>query len=364
MPERSGLDKNDSVGPHMSRSWTKGAAPRGYHSLMGKPTIIDLAKHLGISKTTVADALKGSGRVADETRARVMEAAKEIGYVSNRAARQLRESSTGAIALYVPQRVRNMSFYMPFALGVADEAAKHGYDLTLVSDRSADRSGWTHVDGAILVDAMMGDPVVQSLIRSPVPIVTAGRIAGFPDARSSGIVEIEHTKMCGEILDAMASRGAEHPALICPEPGDESSWVRQIVLGYKEWCVRKNIRQVIEVVSSFPTNAQLEASLVDALSGGDVDSLLFGWQDVAQRAEAALTRIGHGLGKVKLASLLSSKDNLNESYIAGLDLQPYEFGQRTAALLREAISSPPATPAHQLHEALVIQPDGGANTRT
>ncbi|YCH09165.1 hypothetical protein ACTAQJ_06190 [Arthrobacter sp. alpha11c] len=131
-----------------------------------------------------------------------------------------------------------------------------------------------------------------------------------------------------------------------------------------ESCDRNNVRPVIEVVSSFPTNAQLEASLVDALSGGDVDSLLFGWQDVAQRAEAALTRIGHGLGKVKLASLLSSKDNLNESYIAGLDLQPYEFGQRTAALLREAISSPPATPAHQLHKALVIQPDGGAITST
>ncbi|ALV42108.1 hypothetical protein AU252_13870 [Pseudarthrobacter sulfonivorans] len=327
---------------------------------MGKPTIIDLARHLGISKTTVADALKGSGRVAEETRAKVMAAAQEAGYVSNRAARQLRESSTGAIALYVPQRVRNMSFYMPFALGVADEAAKHGYDLTLVSDRSADRSGWAHVDGVILVDAMMGDPVVQSLLPASLPIVTAGRVAGFPEDRAAGTVEIEHAKMCGEILDAMASHGAEHPALICPEPGDEYSWARQIVAGYQEWCTRRNIRPVMEVVSSFPTNVELEASLADALSGGDVDSLLFGWQDVAQRAEAALTRIGQHPGKVKLASLLSSQDNLNDSYVAGLDLQPYEFGQKTAAVLCESISTPPLTPAHQVHEALVVLPvDGG-----
>ncbi|MET3368487.1 UNVERIFIED_CONTAM: DNA-binding LacI/PurR family transcriptional regulator [Jeotgalibacillus campisalis] len=323
---------------------------------MGKPTIIDLAKHLGISKTTVADALKGSGRVADETRAKVAAAAKEIGYVSNRAARQLRESSTGAIALYVPQRVRNMSFYMPFALGVADEAAKHGYDLTLVSDRAADRSGWTHVDGAILVDAMMDDPVVQSLLPASVPIVTAGRVAGLPEDRIAGIIEIEHAKMCGEVLDAMAMRGARHPALICPEPGDEYSWARQIVAGYKQWCSGRNLRPVIEIVSSFPTNAELEASLTNALSSGSIDSLLFGWQDVAQRAEAALIRIGHNPGQVKLASLLSSQDSLNDSYVAGLNLQPYEFGLQTAAVLCASISTPQLNPTHQVHEALVVLP--------
>jgi len=328
-----------------------------YHSVMGKPTIIDLARHLGISKTTVADALRGSGRVAEETRVKVMAAAEEIGYVQNRAARQLRESSTDAVALYVPQRVRNMSFYMPFALGVADEAAKHGYDLTLIADRSADRSGWAHVDGAILVDAMMNDPVVQSLLRTSLPLVTAGRVAGLPEERAAGTVEIEHAKMCGEILDAMTARGAAHVALVCPEPGDEYSWARQIVAGYEEWCIRRNVRPVMEVVSSFPTNIELEASLVDALSGSDVDSLLFGWQDVALRAEAALTRLGHRPGEIKLASLLSSQDNLHDSYLAGLDLRPYEFGQKTAALLCESISKPTRAPVHQIHAALVVLPE-------
>lgn len=119
----------------------------------------------------------------------------------------------------------------------------------------------------------------------------------------------------------------------------------------------------MEVVSSFPTNVELEASLADALSRGDVDSLLFGWQDVAQRAEAALTRIGQRPGNVKLASLQSSQDTLNDSYVAGLDLQPYEFGQKTAAVLCESISTPTLTPVHQVHEALVVLPaDGGTTT--
>lgn len=334
-----------------------------YHLVMGKPTIIDLARHLGISKTTVADALRGSGRVAEETRAKVMAAAEEIGYVQNRAARQLRERSTDAVALYVPQRVRNMSFYMPFALGVADEAAKHGYDLTLISDRSADRSRWAHVDGAILVDAMMNDPVVQSLLRSPLPLVTAGRVAGLPVGRAAATVEIEHARMCGEILDAMASRGASHVALICPEPGDEYSWSRQIVAGYRQWCAIRDLRPVIKTVSSFPTNNELEESLMKVLSGGDIDSILFGWQDIALRAEAALTRLRPRHVDTKLASLLSSQDNLHDSYLAGLDLRPYEFGQEAAAVLCDAISTPPTTPIHQIHAAVVVIPDAKTETQ-
>lgn len=176
--------------------------------------------------------------------------------------------------------------------------------------------------------------------------------------------QVRRFRMCGEILDVMASHGAEHPALICPEPGDEYSWARQIVAGYQEWCTRRNIRPVMEVVSSFPTNGGLEASLADALSRGDVDSLLFGWQDVAQRAEAALTRIGQRPGKVQLASLLNAQDTLNDSYVAGLDLQPCEFGQKTAAVLCESISTPTLSPVHQVHQALVVLPaDGGITAR-
>lgn len=324
---------------------------------MSKPTIIDLARYLGISKTTVADALKGSGRVAEETRAKVVAAAQEIGYAPNRAARQLRENSTGAIALYVPQRVRNMSFYMPFALGTADKAAEHGYDLTLVSDRSAGTSSWAHVDGAILVDAMMQDSVVKSLLSTNLPLVTAGRVAGFPENRASGTVEIEHARMCTELLDVMAAGGAQHVALVCPEPGDEYSWARQVVAGYEGWCRKRGVNPVIEVVGSFPSNPELETALDDALVRGAADSLLFGWQDVALRAEAALNRRGYTAGQnVRLASFLSSPDNLHATYLAGLDLRPYEFGQATAELLCKAVSEPLAVKTHLVHDASIVYP--------
>src|SRR5436309_3325474 len=54
------------------------------------PTIIDLAAHVGVSKTTVSRALNGSPRVAPATRARVFEAIEELGFQVNLAARSLR----------------------------------------------------------------------------------------------------------------------------------------------------------------------------------------------------------------------------------------------------------------------------------
>lgn len=327
---------------------------------MGNPTIIDLAARLGISKTTVADALKGSGRVSEETRERVQKAALEIGYVSNRAARQLRGSKTGAIALYVPPGVRNMSFYMPFALGVADQAAEYGYDLTLIAQRPSGAAGvraWSHFEGVIIVDALVDDPVVQSLMMNSVPVVTAGRVAGFPDRRVRGIIEIQHAKMCTAVLDGMASLGVTNPALISPEPADQYSWSRQIIEGYGQWCASRRVTPTAVSIPSFPSNAELEAALRRAVSDERTDAIIFGWQDIAVRAEAILTRMGYHAGEnLELASLVSSQENFHDTYIAGLDLRPNEFGHAAAKLLREVIESPEAPPIHRQHEARTIFP--------
>jgi len=50
---------------------------------MPTPTLRTLAKTLGLSRTTVSDALRGSPRVKAETLQRVQTAAKEAGYERN-----------------------------------------------------------------------------------------------------------------------------------------------------------------------------------------------------------------------------------------------------------------------------------------
>ena len=50
---------------------------------MQKPTMADVAKAVGVSKNTVSLALRGSPRIAEETRKRVEEAAESMGYQLN-----------------------------------------------------------------------------------------------------------------------------------------------------------------------------------------------------------------------------------------------------------------------------------------
>ena len=53
---------------------------RGNVSSMKAPSIRSIAKQLGLSRSTVSDALSGKARVAQETRQRVLAYAKEAGY--------------------------------------------------------------------------------------------------------------------------------------------------------------------------------------------------------------------------------------------------------------------------------------------
>ena len=54
-------------------------------------TVIDLARRAGVSKSTVSLVLQGSELVQATTRARVQDAIRELGYVYNRGAANLRQ---------------------------------------------------------------------------------------------------------------------------------------------------------------------------------------------------------------------------------------------------------------------------------
>ncbi len=62
-------------------------------------TIIDIARHIGMSKTTVSDALSGNGRLLQETRDIVLQAAKELNYQAHPHAQSLRKKNSGEIVL-------------------------------------------------------------------------------------------------------------------------------------------------------------------------------------------------------------------------------------------------------------------------
>jgi len=124
-------------------------------------------------------------------------------------------------------------------------------------------------------------------------VVTTGRVAGFPDSRVRGIIEIQPAKMCAAVLDGMAGLGVSHPVLISPKPAAQYSWSRQIIEEYGQWCVSRRVTPTAVSLPPFPSNTSWKARCKEP----SIDAIIFGWQDIAVRAGAILARMGYHAGE-------------------------------------------------------------------
>ena len=91
---------------------------------MGRTTLIDVARHCGVSRATVSLVLNDSPLVATATRDRVRSAMSELGYVYNRAAASLRTQRSDAIGVVVTQ-ITN-PYFAEFTTGLQDVLTDSG----------------------------------------------------------------------------------------------------------------------------------------------------------------------------------------------------------------------------------------------
>ncbi|MGA5899811.1 LacI family DNA-binding transcriptional regulator [Streptomyces venetus] len=96
-----------------------------------RPTSRDVAQAAGVSQAAVSLVLgdKWRGRVAEATAERVREAARELGYRPNLAARNLRLGHTRTVLLVVP--ALTTEFFAGVYTGAARVAAEHGFGVVL-----------------------------------------------------------------------------------------------------------------------------------------------------------------------------------------------------------------------------------------
>jgi DNA-binding LacI/PurR family transcriptional regulator len=294
-------------------------------------TIVDLAGELGLSKSLVANALHGYGRVSPETRERVVSAARRMGYTPNQQARNLRALRSGSIGVLMPPGVRSFAFYMEFTFGVLDRAAERETDVVLLA-RSPEALGKRlDVDGAVVVDPVAGDKMVETLVRAQVPLVSAGRVLGQEDAAS--VVEIDHTRLVADILDRLRAQGIQRPALICADRTLDTAWSRDIRESYLSWTRRRDVAPLYRPVSpdvDTPTIAAAAADLVDR----GADALLTGPQGFAARLLPMLRQRGLSVPDFPLVSLVADpQTELADPRLTAVDLAPRAFGWAVADVL-------------------------------
>ncbi|GHE26782.1 LacI family DNA-binding transcriptional regulator [Streptomyces vinaceus] len=183
------------------------------------PTIADVARVAGVSRTTVSHALNGLGKVDPRTRERIKQVAAELGYRPNLRAQRLRHGQAKAIALAssmpfaVAGGASRLGFYMEIAAAAAESALLHEYALVLVPPvRSGSGLHSVDIDGAIVVEPDVDDPATARLRERGLPYVALGRPVS-PDEQAP-YVDLRGGLVTEMLLTHLREQGAERPALI------------------------------------------------------------------------------------------------------------------------------------------------------
>lgn len=95
-----------------------------------KITIVDIAKKLNITPSTVSRALANNERVSIKTRELVKRTAEEMGYQPNILASSLRKGTSDTIGMVVPRI--NRHFFSNVICGVEEVLNESGYNLTII----------------------------------------------------------------------------------------------------------------------------------------------------------------------------------------------------------------------------------------
>ena len=187
--------------------------------LMRRPTIVDIAKAAGVSKGAVSYALNGRPGVSKETRERILEIARELGWAPSGPARALSPGGRiGAIGLVIDRPAHSLGlepFFMQLISGIETELTASGVDLLLqvTEDTGAEIAVYRRwaaerrVDGVVLVDLRVDDPRVEAVEELSLPAVMLG---GPEGVGSLPCLYTDDAASVREVVHYLAALGHRH----------------------------------------------------------------------------------------------------------------------------------------------------------
>ncbi len=181
----------------------------------GRSTSYDVAKRAGVSQSAVSRSFRSGASISPETKTRVLEAARELGYRPNAIASGLITKRSNMVAVLISTQAR---LYYPEVLAQLTQLLSQNdlrvllFDLKTEGDvDNALHQVWRYwVDGAI-VAAHLTAPQVRSFTSHDVPIVLYNRF-GEGEAVSSVVCD----SVAGErmLVGALIEAGHERFGIV------------------------------------------------------------------------------------------------------------------------------------------------------
>ncbi len=142
----------------------------------------DIAAECGVSIASVSKALNDHRDIGPETKARIKNVAREMGYVPNAAAKSMKTNRTHNIGVLFMDEANSGLTHDYFA-NVLDSfkraVEKEGYDITFISnDRTRpgrasylEHARYRRFDGVVIACVRYDDPEVMELVAGNIPLV-------------------------------------------------------------------------------------------------------------------------------------------------------------------------------------------------
>lgn len=201
-------------------------------------TILDIARELGISKSTVSRALSGdTSNVKAATIEKILETARRMGYHRNELAVNLRKQSTHNIGIIIPEIIT--SFYMNFVNHVQSILRTEGYKVIIsVSNESPEQERENiqmleqiRVDGILMsvCNKDKNQDIYNKVIERGIPIVFFDRTL---ERKQASQVRMDDNIMSFFMVEALIDQGRKHIVHI-PGPSYIRNGYDRLV-GYRE----------------------------------------------------------------------------------------------------------------------------------
>ncbi len=319
-----------------------------------RATINDIAKRAGVSKTTVSFAFNNPSKISRETYARIMEVAREIGYVPDPVARTLAMRQTGAIALLLPQSIHEV-FLNPYISeimrGIGFACDREGLTLSVVSPLKGVLSTAIRnaaVDGVITLGIGAGMSVLELFDQRRLPFVT---IDGGID---SGLVNvgIDDALAAETVMESVLDRGHETVAVFMlksvtvADAGTHFSHTNDLRLGGFNAALRRRGLSFSQTgpVRVYHTEATLDsgrAAVRDLIGSGEMPTAIVCLADIQALGVYEECRKA-GLSIPDDVSVVGFDDipfaRFMEPPLATLSQPGFEKGEKAATLLVDMIA--------------------------
>jgi LacI family transcriptional regulator len=231
------------------------------------PTILDVARRAGVSKSTVSNVIRGIRTITPETQRKVTRAIEELGYRPNILARQMVHQRTTIFGVVVGDLAN--PFYAEMAKQIERSAAARGYRVMFCNtqgEESAEIAGLEglleqRVAGIIFLAYAGGSTKPRSLLEGRVPAVFVTCSAEWGD-----VVSADDERGARLATEHLIGLGHERIAY-CADPIVEDATDRARQAGY---------RQTMEAAGLTPMVFHWERAEDRLLREGPIDQVLAG----------------------------------------------------------------------------------------